>query len=40
MAIATMALEKVRTVEKVFNLAISITDTVAIFIANYAKMQP
>jgi hypothetical protein len=38
-AIATMALEKVRTLENVFNLAISITVTVARFIANYAKMH-
>jgi len=38
MATTTMALEKVRTLENVFNLAISITATVAIFIAIYAKM--
>jgi hypothetical protein len=39
MATATMALEKVRTLENVFNLAISITATVARFNAFYAKMQ-
>jgi hypothetical protein len=37
---ATTPLEKVRTREKVFNFAISITVTVARFKANYAKMQP
>jgi cell division protein FtsL len=36
---ATTALEKVRTAEKVFNFAISITATVARFAAIYAKMQ-
>ena len=37
-AIATIALEKVRTLENVFNLAISINATVARFVGMYANM--
>jgi hypothetical protein len=38
-ATATIALEKVRTLENVFNLAISINATVARFVEMYAKIR-
>jgi hypothetical protein len=36
---ATAPLEKVRTLEKVLNFAVSINATVAIFALDYAKMR-
>jgi hypothetical protein len=40
MVIATQILEKVRTLAKTLNFAVSINLTVAILLPNYAKMRP